>query len=280
MDDRRYNGWELEMDCPIEGRVLKPRHKGVTMVLDKGLGIRALKDLLEIAGDYIDFLKFSFGTSFVYPHDILIEKIKLARLYGIEVFPGGTLFEVAASQGKVNEFLFRAKQLGFTTVEISNGTFDIGEKLRQESIIKASSLGFKVLTEVGKKDRNNPLTLEEMKTQIKEDIENGATKVIIEGRESGKGISIYRDDGSIDMKMLEGIVSSVPHNLDVIIWEAPLKKQQAVLINQFGPNVNLGNIRVDEVIALEALRRGLRGDTFKSTLPDEGKEGEERMIGA
>lgn len=275
------NGWQVEIKDPIEGRTSKPREKGLTMVIDKGIGIGALKDLLEISGEYLDFLKFAFGSSLVYPHEVLKKKINLVRKYDVEVYPGGTLFEVAVSQNRLNEYLFRAKQLGFTAIEISNGTIELPEKVRKEAIFKANSLGFKVLTEVGKKDRENPLSLTEMKRQISEDKENGAYKIIIEGRESGKGVSIYKDDGSFDKIMMEGILSVIEGEEDILIWEAPLKKQQAILINQFGPNVNLGNIQFNELVALEALRRGLRGDTFRNTLVTNEKDlSEERIIGA
>ena len=262
------NGWQMDLKYPITGRLKKPRKQGLTMVLDKGLGVNALKDLLEISSEYIDFLKFSFGTSFVYPLHILKGKIKLARQYGLEVFPGGTLFEVALSQKKLNDYLFRAKQLGFTSIEISNGSLEFPPKLRQEAIYKANSLGFKVLTEVGKKDRANPLSVDEIKEQIEQDQRNGAELVIIEGRESGKGVSIYQADGQLDRVMLEGILSIGQEIKGNLIWETPLKKQQVALINRLGPNVNLGNIAVDQVIALEALRQGLRADTFVTTLSD------------
>lgn len=262
MDSSTKNGWQVELEYPIKDRSGKPRANGITMVIDKGIGVRNLRDLLEIAGDYIDFLKFSFGTSLLYPSRILAEKIKLAIEYGLDVYPGGTLFEVFVSQNRLNEYLFRAKQLGFTAIEISNGTLDLSADLRREAINKASSLGFKVLTEVGKKDRHNPLSLTEMRAQIERDMADNVDRIIIEGRESGKGISIYKDDGSIDMSMVEGILMSVEGREDILIWEAPLKKQQVVFIRELGPSVNLGNIQVDEVLALETLRRGLRGDTF------------------
>lgn len=263
------NGWQIEVEDPIQGHSSKPRDRGLTMVLDKGLGLNRLKNLIAIGGRYIDFIKFSFGTSFLYSPEILREKIKSVVQYGIDVYPGGTLFEVAVSQNKLKEYLFRAKQLGFTAIEISNGTFEMSNRIRQEAIMKAKSLGFKVLTEVGKKDRDKSLTFSEMVTQLKEDIKSGVYKIIIEGRESGRGISIYNDDGTIDMKMFKGLLKVIDGREDILMWEAPLKKQQVTLIKWLGPNVNLGNIASDEVIALETLRRGLRGDTFGYVLQKE-----------
>lgn len=266
MKNKFQNAWNINLQDPLTGRRNKPRDKGLTMVLDKGLGLSGLTDLLEVYSGYIDFYKFSFGTSMLYPEEILIEKINKINKYDIDVYPGGTLFEVAITQNRLNEYLFRAQQLGFTAIEISNGTISLPDKIRREAIFKAKSMGFKILTEVGKKDKANPLSLKEMQEQIKKDMENGVDNIIIEGRESGKSISIYREDGSIDMKMLNGILQSTQGSQEVLIWEAPLKKQQVILIEKLGSNVNLGNIQTDEVLALESLRRGLRGDTFKLTL--------------
>ena len=266
MGSKNENGWGLEMETPITGRSDKPRDKGLTMIIDKGMGVRELTDLLEIGGKYIDFLKFSFGTSFVYPADILKEKINLIKNANIDVYPGGTLFEVSVSKNKLVEYLYKARELGFTAIEISNGTINLSPSLRRKAIMTAHSLGYKVLTEVGKKDKENGLSLSEMVCQVKTDISNGAYKVIIEGRESGKGVSIYQNDGSITQKMFEGILNGINGNGDKLIWEAPLKSQQTFFINELGPDVNLGNIEVGSVVALEALRKGLRGDTFQFTL--------------
>ncbi len=281
MKKKLKNGWEIEMEDPIWGRSSKPRDKGLTMVLDKGLGINMLKDLITVGKRYIDFLKFSFGTSFIYPPGVLKKKIEFVTQHGIEVYPGGTLFEVAVSQNKLKEYLFRAKQLGFTAIEVSDGTIEMNNKIRREAITKANSLGFKVLTEIGKKDRKNSLTLSKMVAQLKQDIQSGVYKIIIEGRESGKGISIYKDDGTIDMKMFRGILKIIDGREDILIWEAPLKKQQVTLIKKLGPDINLGNINPDEVIALETLRRGLRGDTFGYTLKNvQDNKDKQNVMGA
>ncbi len=255
------NGWHLDMEDPLQGR-----EDGLTMIIDKGLGLGFLEDLLEIAGAYIDIIKLSFGTSFVYPPSILEEKIKMVSSFGIDIYPGGTLFEAAYAQNRMDEFFFRAKELGFTAVEISNGTVDFKQATRYKAIEKARTLDFKVFTEVGKKDRNDPLSLPEMINQINEDRTADVYKILIEARESGRGISIYKEDGSIDDEMFAGIINILEGNEDLILWEAPLKKQQVRLINELGPQVNLGNIHPEEVIALECLRRGLRGDTLKTAV--------------
>lgn len=269
MDLSFQNAWDIILKSPVEGRLEKPRMNGLTMVIDKGLGLCAIEDILEINSEYIDFLKLSFGTSLIYPDKILKEKIKLVKTYGIDIYPGGTLFEVAITQDKMHEYLFKTRQLGFTSLEISDGTIFLSSKLREEAIFKAKSLGFNVLTEVGKKVQDNSLTLGEMRNQIEKDLSAGADYIIIEGRESGKDISIYDIEGNINLEKFKGILDLIQGREEVLIWESPLKNQQTFFINELGPNVNLGNIQTGDVLALEALRRGLRGDTFKTTLTND-----------
>jgi len=255
--------WKTDIVDPVKGRKEKPRKTGMTMVLDKGLGLNELHDILQMGGEYIDFIKFSFGTSFVCPMEIVKKKIEVIKDNDIKVFPGGTLFEVAVTQNKINEYLFKAKQLGFNAMEISDGSITYDGDLRKEVIEKARDLGFMVLTEVGKKDKSESLSTQNMIHQLKSDIKNGADMVIIEARESGKNISIYKEDGSINIGKFDELFKGIKKWEDSILWEAPLKKQQVFMIKKIGPNVNLGNINAREVISLETLRRGLRGDTFK-----------------
>lgn len=271
LDESFQNGWGIGLKSPIEGRTEKPRSAGLTMVIDKGLGLTEITDLLEVNWPFIDFLKISFGTSLLYSDRLLKEKIELIKGYDIDPYPGGTLFEVAVVQDKINEYFHKAKELGFTALEISDGTIDLPSRLREEAIYKAKSIGFIVLTEVGKKDRQENLSLTEIAKQIEADLSAGVDYIIIEGRESGKGISIYDFNGSIDIDMFTGIIEVVQGKEEIIIWEAPLKKQQVFLIRELGTNVNFGNIQPGEVLALEALRRGLRGDTFKFNIPKKGK---------
>jgi len=256
----------LDLGNPLEGRLSKPRSSGLTMLIDKGIGLRETRDLLEVNSEYIDFIKLSFGTSLLYPVELLTEKINLIKNYGIHVYPGGTLFEIAVTQNKLHEYLFSVRELGFTALEVSNGTISLSPEVREEAIYKARSLGFLVLTEVGKKNEQSSLSIEEKIRQIETDLISGADYIIIEGRESGKGISIYDDNGNIRFDKFHGITKAVERAEDILIWEAPLKKQQTFFIKELGPNVNLGNIQVGEIMALEALRRGLRGDTFGMNL--------------
>ncbi|SDC61517.1 MULTISPECIES: phosphosulfolactate synthase [unclassified Candidatus Frackibacter] len=264
------NGWEVDINFPLQGRKLKPRDIGLTMMLDKGLGLRQTEDLLELAADYIDFHKLSFGTSALYQPEILQKKIELVTSYGIDIYPGGTYLEIAVTQGKLEQYLTRAKELGFTAVEVSDGTIELTSNLRSAIIRQAAEYDFKVLSEVGKKDKNKKFRLSKIVKKLKQDIDDGAYKVIIEARESGKGISIYDEEGDIDEFKMEQLLLGAYDQGD-IIWEAPLKKQQVMFINTLGPNVNLGNISPDEILALESLRVGVRGDTFKTALLQEDK---------
>lgn len=254
--------WENVIEIPIKDRTKKPRKTGFTMVIDKGLGIRQTQDLMEIAKDYIDDIKLTFGTSAFYDEEVLKEKNKIITKAGVDVMPGGTFLEVAIWKGTVDKYLKRAKELGFTMIEVSDGTIEVDEKTRENVIKKSADLGFKVISEIGKKDANEKVAAVVMHNQIKNDLKNGAFKVIVEAREAGKGVGIYDKDGKVKTDEIDAIISGVD-NLDYLVWEAPIKNQQQELIMRFGTNVNLGNIPPEDVLALEALRVGLRGDTLK-----------------
>lgn len=254
------SSWEKIIDPPQKGRAEKPRLTGLTMVIDKGLPIDQTRDWLALAAPYVDLVKLTFGTSALYPKTVLAAKIQLLREKGIGLFPGGTLLEIAVLQGKAIPFLDHACELGFDFLEISDGTIVMSPAVRRGLLREAKKRGFRVLTEVGKKKPGTGLSPREMRAQLALDLEEGADFVIIEGRESGKGAGIYDESGEIDPDGLENLLASAPW--DRIIWEAPLKKQQLLFIKRFGPNVNLGNIPPGEVLALEALRLGLRGDTL------------------
>jgi phosphosulfolactate synthase len=259
MANKAWNG-AFRIPCP--GRSEKPRRTGLTMVIDKGLGKHFLQDLIQTAGDYIDVIKLTFGTSAFYERRLLKQKNELIVSSGIEVMPGGTFLEVAVWQKSLEVYLKRARDLGFSVIEVSDGTIEIDRITRIEAIRRALDMGFKVITEVGKKDPREALSAELIHDLIQEDLAAGAFKVIIEAREAGKGVGIFDQEGKtkedeIDRILAAGTVA------DDLIWEAPLKNQQQDLILHFGLNVNLGNIPPEEVLALEALRQGLRGDTLK-----------------
>ena len=253
--------WQDIITLPLGARSKKPRIQGLTMVIDKGLGLEETKDLLETSGDYIDFLKLGFGTSAFYSTEILKKKISLAKEFNVEIYPGGTFLEVAYFQKKAPQFLDRAKELGFNFVEVSDGTISLEANERKNLIKMALDRGLKVLTEVGKKDSKVKVSIEKLNEQVYRDLENGAFKVIMEGRESGKNIGLYDENGKLIENKYEQFTNKLP-NTDDIIWEAPLKNQQFDFIVKMGSDVNLGNIATGEVFALEALRTGLRGDTL------------------
>lgn len=257
--------WDGVCPFPILGRTVPPRQRGLTMVIDKGLGLAATRDLLDLAAPYMDLLKLAFGTTAFYSERLLRAKIAAAAAAGVVVYPGGTFLEVAVVQGKGREFIQRAADLGFGAIEISDGTIQMSAHTRYLLMEMAARHGMRVLSEVGKKHPADRVPHSNIRQQLRDDLEHGAWKVIVEGRESGKGVVIYREDGSIDESEMENLAQAVddPHRL---IWEAPLKNQQQDLILRFGTNVNLGNIQPEECLALEALRVGLRGDTLRAAI--------------
>ena len=244
----------------IPKRTQKPREQGITMVLDKGLGCESAKNLI-VGREWIDIIKLGWGTPLIFPESSLRRKIRLYKRNGIEVSTGGTLLEIVYTQGKIDEFFEKVKQLELTTIEVSNGKADISIEEKAELIKKAISYGFKVYSEVGKKDpkADEELSLEKRVEEAKNDLNAGATKVILEARESGR-IGIYDKSGNIKEDFVKSLVRKI--GLRNIIFEAPEKKQQVWLILNFGIKVNLGNIKPADVFSLETLRRGIRGDTF------------------
>lgn len=257
--------WEGVIHSPEPGRSMKPREVGFTMVLDKGLGRHAVQDLMDTASDYIDFLKFSFGTSAFYDDGVARDKIQIATAAGVDIYPGGTFLEVAVWQDQYASYLKRAEELGFTAIEVSDGTIEMSMKVRGECISRAIESGFRVITEVGKKSPDEKLALREMHEVIDHDLKLGASMVIIEAREGGKGVGVFDKSGATDERQVDQIIEGVG-DVEKLMWEAPLKNQQQFMIMKFGNNVSLGNIPVTDVLALEALRHGLRGDTLKRAL--------------
>ncbi|MEW6574411.1 MAG: phosphosulfolactate synthase [Bacillota bacterium] len=268
--------WQEIIGTPPENRSLyRPRKTGVTMVLDKGLGLAETQDLLEVASSYLDFLKLGFGTAALYNPSFLAKKIELVRSYGIDIYPGGTFLEIAMARGRLAPCLKQLLDLGFTTVEISDGSVSLDRKTREYALYLAKEMGFTVLAEVGKKNPSIYLNPAEMARQVIADLEAGARWVIIEGRENGCQTGVYDARGRIKEGIYQTFLAAVKDPA-VIIWEAPRKSQQVEFINRFGPDVNLGNIPPGEVLALEAMRRGLRGDTINVSLRDE-QERDARM---
>ena len=242
-------------------RISKPRENGITMMLDKGMGLNAVEDLLEVSGEFIDLAKFGWGTSALHDRNLIKSKTEMYLSYDVTPYPGGTLFEIAYLKNKLNEFLNEADKLGFEAVEISDGSTNISIEDRKEIISNAKEQGFLVISEVGKKNPNedHKLDTDNRIDLINIDLDAGADRVLIEAREGGKDIGIYDECGNVKEDELEALAKTDGKKL---IWEAPLKNQQIYLILKFGTNVNLGNIMPEEVTALETMRRGLRGDTL------------------
>jgi phosphosulfolactate synthase len=237
----------------------------VTMIMDKGLGLRATVDLVEVAAPYIDYWKLPFGSALLYPERRLREKVSVVRSAGIVIYPGGTAMEIAHEQGRLGVFYDWAEAMGMNGVEVSDGTIALSADRRRAAVEDAARRGFTVLTEIGKKVRGSRFEPDEFWRQVADDKAAGASHVIVEGRESGRGVGIYDDDGAIDPDQLGRLVAGAQDPAQ-LIWEAPDKEQQVAIIERFGPNVGIGNVPPGEVLALECLRQGLRADTFRWTL--------------
>jgi phosphosulfolactate synthase len=250
----------------IPSRPAQPRNEGITMVMDKGIGRHQAEDLVETAASLIDFLKLGFGTSFV--NQNVKEKIALYKKNGIHVYPGGTLFEAFLIRGQFDDYRRFVDALGFDAVEVSDGSMELphDEKCKY---IETLSKDYVVLSEVGSKIAGLEIPIEQWISQMKSELEAGSFKTIAEARESGT-VGIFDANGGANYELISEISKHIP--LESILWEAPQKSQQAWFIKHFGANVNLGNIAPTEIIPLETLRLGLRGDTFMHFLPDELKK--------
>ncbi len=245
----------------LPNRGEKPRQKGITSVMDKGLSLRQAEDMIAVAGHLIDVVKIGFGTSIV--SNQLQEKISFYKKNNLKVYFGGTLFEAFLIRDMMDDYKKYLHQFNVEMLEVSDGSM-ILDHHRKCELIQEFSKDFEVISEVGSKDPNKVLTNEVWISEIQNELAAGAWKVIAEARESGN-VGIYDKDGKANKELIELISNSIDSNN--IVWEAPLKGQQVWFINEFGCNVNLGNIAPAEVIPLETLRIGLRGDTFHNYLP-------------
>jgi phosphosulfolactate synthase len=245
----------------LKEREEKPRQKGITMVLDKGLGLETAESLMNISGDYVDYLKFGWGTSIVHEQDIIKDKVAMYKSHNITPYTGGTLFELAYMNDKLEEFFQEAHDLGFEAIEVSDGSTTISHDKKLECIESAKKDGFEVLSEVGKKDPglDKELSLDERIEYMQNELEAGSSLIIVEAREGGKNIGIYDKAGNAKEDEIDYILDNFDGNK--ILWEAPNKDQQVFFILKLGNDVNLGNVSTDDITSLETLRRGLRGDT-------------------
>jgi len=189
-------------------------------------------------------------------------RAKLEVLRGKPVVLGGTFFEAVVVQDKVDDYKRWLQELGLTHVEISDGVIELPRE-RKLNLIEEFAHDFTVLSEVGSKDADVEFTTDEWTRWLREELDAGAWKVITEAREGGTA-GIFDKSGEMRTDVVGEIAGAVP--IEDVVFEAPTKAAQAWFIKEYGPAVNLGNIAPDEVIPLETLRRGLRGDTLKEVL--------------
>lgn len=236
--------------------------RGFTMVIDKGLGRNSFTDLMETSSDFIDCVKFGFGTAPLYKTDLLMYKIDLAKRLGIRVMPGGTLLETAVQQDVVSSFFNTVCKLGFDAIEVSDGTIELSRIKRSELIREGKERGLQVFTEYGKKISGSLVDAAKLAETMELDLKAGADLLTVEARESGIGVGIFDEKGDCRNEVIDDCLKFIP-DPGKLMWEAPLKNQQAMLLRRFGPGVHLGNIHPGDVLALETMRRGLRQDTFE-----------------
>lgn len=241
-------------------RTLKPRDHGLTMVMDKGLSIREIENLLEVAGPHIDIVKLGWTTSYVTPN--LDRKLKVYQDAGIPVYFGGTLFEAFVIRNQFDDYRRVLDKYGMNYAEVSDGSIEIPHDEKCDYIRKLSEQ-VTVISEVGSKDAQKIFAPYKWIKLMKAELEAGSWKLIAESREGGN-VGIYRESGEVREGLIDEILTEIPK--DKIIWEAPQKDQQVWFIKLIGANVNLGNIAPAEVIPLETIRLGLRGDTFNHFL--------------
>jgi phosphosulfolactate synthase len=245
----------------IPERPSKPRKSGLTMVMDKGLSIREAEDFMSVGNTYTDFVKLGFGTSLITPG--VEKKIELYKKAGVIPYFGGTLFEAFIIRNMYDAFVNLLDDTGIEMVEVSDGSYDFDRHIKLDYISRIAKK-YTVVSEVGSKKKDVIYSPEQWVAMMKEELQAGSVKVIAEARESGT-TGIYNEDGSINNIIIGAISENV--RLENVIWEAPLKAQQAWFIKHFGSEANLGNIPPNEIIPLESLRLGLRGDTFFQFLP-------------
>lgn len=244
------------LDLP--SRTAKPRQRGLTHVLDKGLSLAQVDGLLEVCGSCVDIVKLGWGTALVTEN--LEPKLARYAAAGVPVCLGGTLTEIAIRDGRVDGLVGWLHELGLRHVEVSDGTLQLEPDAKRAVIARLAGEGFTVLSEVGSKDAQEIMAPYRWVELIEGELEAGAWKVVTEARETGTA-GIYRADGEVRM----GLIDEIAHAVDVdrLLFEAPRKAQQVWFLKRFGPEVNLGNIAPDDVLSLETLRLGLRSDTME-----------------
>ncbi len=240
----------------IPERPSKPRQSGITMVMDKGLSVREIEDLISVAGNYIDIVKLGWATSYVIQN--LQEKLDVYKAAGIPTYFGGTLFEAFLVRNDVDSYQRILDKYDMKYAEISDGSLDLDHEEKCK-LIERFSKQVTVLSEVGSKDAEKIIAPYQWIQLMQDELAAGAWKVIGEAREGGN-VGLFRSTGEVRSGLVQEILTKIP--ADKIIWEAPQKAQQVYFIKLIGANVNLGNIAPNELVPLETIRLGLRGDTF------------------
>ena len=230
------------------------------MVMDKGLSLNEAENMVALKSELTDIVKLGFGTSLL--TRFIDKKINLYQKSGMMVYTGGTLFEAFIIRNQFDDFCKLMDKLKLEMVEVSDGSISINHDVKCEYIQKLSK-NFKVISEIGSKDESIILDDSQWISFMKKELDAGSWKVIAEAREGGN-VGMFDPNGNIKKDLIDKITSDIP--VDKILWEAPQKKQQVWFINSFGANVNLGNISPNDIISLECLRLGLRGDTFENYL--------------
>ncbi len=238
-------------------RTQVPRIFGLNMVMDKGMGTSEVQNFLSVARPYTDIVKLGFGTAYVSSN--LKEKLAIYKQHEIPVYFGGTLFEAFLVRDQLDDYIDAAKEYGINYVEVSDGSISIPHTEKCKIIERLVKENFTVLSEVGSKDASHVMAPYKWIEQMSAELEAGSSYVIAEAREAGN-IGIYRGSGEVREGLVDEILTKIPQ--EKIIWEAPQKAQQLYFLELLGCNVNLGNIAPNEIIPLEAMRIGLRGDTF------------------
>ena len=250
----------------IPERTQKPRQYGFTMAMDKGLSCREAEDFISTSGDHVDIVKLGWGTSFVTPK--LKEKLKIYADAGIPTYFGGTLFEAFVIRNQFDDYRKVLDKYNMPFAEVSDGSIELDHDIKCDYISKLSEQ-VTVLSEVGSKDAEKIIPPYKWIKLMQEELDAGAWKVIGEAREGGN-VGLFRSSGEVRSGLVEEILTKIP--FEKIIWEAPQKAQQVWFIKLLGTNVNLGNIAPNEVIPLETIRIGLRGDTFMHFLDQKAVE--------
>jgi phosphosulfolactate synthase len=246
-------------------RDLKPRQVGYTMAMDKGLSIREVEDFIEVAGEYTDIVKLGWATSYVVKN--LQKKLDVYKAAGIPVYLGGTLFEAFVIRNQFEDYRRLLDKYKLEHCEVSDGSIEMDHGQKCE-YIRTLSEQVTVLSEVGSKDDTKIIPPYKWIKLMQDELEAGSWKVIGEAREAGN-VGLFRSTGEVRSGLVEEILTKVP--FEKILWEAPQKSQQVFFIKLLGANVNLGNIAPSEVVPLETIRLGLRGDTFSHFLDMEKK---------